>query len=115
MTSKQMDALQQYADAVDAFIQAFGQDFVAMTAQVETQGALVTTWAQSNPVPDTVPAGWTVSDEQDYQQELKNLKARIAAAGPSADIAIVKEALTEMSDPQVGRSYFLKAKANGWL
>lgn len=53
MTSKQLDTLQQYSDAVDAFIEAFGQDYVGETALVEAQGAQVAAWAQSNPVPDT--------------------------------------------------------------
>jgi hypothetical protein len=63
----------------------------------------------------TDPVGWTQGDEADYQRELRNLKARIADAGSSADIAMVIEALAEMSRPDVGRQYFLKAKANGWL
>ena len=32
------------------------------------------------------PEGWTAGDEADYQQELANLEARIAEAGPSDDI-----------------------------
>ena len=60
------------------------------------------------------PPNWTAADEAGYQQEITNLKLRIAAAGPSDDIAMVKAALQMLSDP-VGREYYLKAKANGWL
>ena len=61
------------------------------------------------------PASWTPSDEAGYQQELANLKARIDAAGPSDDIAIVQAMLGIMSDPDRGRQVYLQAKANGWL
>ena len=51
-TSKQIDALSQYADAVDAFVHAFGQDYPKMTAVVEGQGTLMKAWADSNPAPE---------------------------------------------------------------
>ena len=60
------------------------------------------------------PAGWTAADEMGYQQELANLKARIAAAGPSDDIAIVIAEYDAMLDPNTGRQTYLKVKRNNW-
>lgn len=52
MTSKQIDALSQYADAVDAFIHAFAQDYPTQAAAVETHGMMVKMWADTNPAPE---------------------------------------------------------------
>ena len=51
-TSKQLDALSQYADAVDAFIHAFAQDYPFQTARVENCMAAIKAWADSNPAPE---------------------------------------------------------------
>ena len=61
------------------------------------------------------PIGWTAEDEVEYQAYLKKLQAQIDAAGPNDDIAMVRAALLELSDPTNGRAYYLKAKGNGWL
>ena len=54
-TSKQVDALQQYAEATDAFAHAFGQDYPTETARVEGFGDGLKLWADSNPVPELKP------------------------------------------------------------
>jgi hypothetical protein len=55
MTSKQIDALQQMADAADAFVHAFLYDYPSKTAEIETDAALLKTWADSNPAPESKP------------------------------------------------------------
>lgn len=50
MTSKQMDALQALATALDGFIQAFGQNYPKKTAEVENFSTDIQGWAASNPV-----------------------------------------------------------------
>ena len=52
MTSKQMDALQQMAEATDAFAHAFGQDYPIKTAEIELCSAALKRWADSNPAPE---------------------------------------------------------------
>ena len=52
MTSKQMDALQALATALDGFIQAFGQNYPKKTAEVENFSTDIQDWAASNPVPE---------------------------------------------------------------
>ena len=52
-TSKQIDALQQMADAADAFVHAFVQDYPIKTAEIELSSAALKRWADSNPAPET--------------------------------------------------------------
>lgn len=55
MNSNQIDALQALAEAVDGFVQAFGQDYANETEMVAVFGTQVANWAKGNPVPDTKP------------------------------------------------------------
>ena len=55
MTSKQMDALQQMGEAIDAFGHAFGQDYPAQAGVVERFGEGLKTWADGDPVPELKP------------------------------------------------------------
>jgi hypothetical protein len=52
MTSRQLDALQEMAEALDNFAQAFGQDFPSKAAEVEQFGADLSWWAQNDPTPE---------------------------------------------------------------
>jgi hypothetical protein len=49
-TSKQIDALQQYSEAVDAMLQAFGQNYPKEAAVLLRQGDAFKAWVDSNPV-----------------------------------------------------------------
>ena len=51
-TSKQIDALQQRAEADDALAHAFGQDHPTFVARVQADGQWVAEWADSNPAPE---------------------------------------------------------------
>ena len=52
-TSKQIDALQQMAEATDAFIHAFAQDYPMKTVEVELASENLKAWADGNPAPET--------------------------------------------------------------
>jgi hypothetical protein len=60
------------------------------------------------------PSDWTPADEQGYQEALTNLKARMDAPGGDPE-GLVRAEYTTLTDPQSGRLFYLKAKADGWL
>lgn len=46
-TSKQVDALQQFVEGADAYLQAFGQDYPEIAAEVDATLQKVKEWADS--------------------------------------------------------------------
>jgi hypothetical protein len=54
-TSKQIDALQQRAEADDALIHAFGEDYPTAVARIEADAIWLKEWADSSPAPESKP------------------------------------------------------------